>query len=130
MSSETGKLIIWNRITEQVLYKDDQPGIQQITLLEEGEKVLTVSCKEFNSANQLGNDEQKLIAKAIVRSIPDGDTLYKFEFGIKSIPGIPFRQTHVSADGQYIIATSVDKNGKDALSVSIFSVAYKLITKL
>lgn len=120
MSSETGKLIIWNRITEQVLYKDDQPGIQQIILLEEGEKVLTVSCKEFNIANQLGNDEQKLTAKVIVRSIPDGDTLYKFEFPIKSIPGIPFRGTVVSADSQYIIATSIDKNGKDALAVRFF----------
>lgn len=118
VSSETGKLIIWNRVTEQVLHKDDQPGIQQITLLQEGEKVLTVSCKEFNSANQLGNDEQKLTAKAIVRSIPDGDVLYKFEYGIKSIPGISFRLAVVSADGQYIIVTSIDKNNKDALAVT------------
>jgi WD40 repeat protein len=120
VSSETGKLIIWNRVTEQVLYKDDQPGIQQITLLEEGEKVLTVSCKEFNLANQLGNEEQKLTAKAIVRSIPDGDLMYKFEFVIKSLPGIPIRLPVVSADGQYIICTSIDKNGKDALAVSWF----------
>lgn len=117
ISSETGKLIIWNRVTEQVLYKDDQPGIQQIILLEDGEKVLAVSCKEFNSANQLGNEEQKLTAKAIVRSVPDGEVLYKFDFPTKSIPGIPFRATVVSADGQYITTTSLDKNGKDALSV-------------
>lgn len=117
VSSETGKIIIWNRVTEQVLYKDDQPGIQQITLLEDGEKFLSVSCPQFNSANQLGNDEQKLTAKAIVRSIPHGEVLYKFEFPIKSIPGIPFRAAVVSADGANIIVTTLDKNGKDALSV-------------
>lgn len=117
ISSETGKLIIWNRLTEQVLYKDDQPGIQQIIMLEDGDKVLAVSCKEFNSANQLGNEEQKLTAKAIVRSVPDGEVLYKFEFPIKSIPGISFRATVVSADCQYITATSLDKNNKDALAV-------------
>jgi hypothetical protein len=68
-------------------------------------------------ANQLGNDEQKLTAKLIVRSIPDGEVLYKFEFIIKSIPGFPFRHPNVSADGQFIIATTIDKNNKDALAI-------------
>lgn len=117
VSSETGKIIVWNRVTEQVLYKDDQPGIQQITLLEEGEKFLTVSCQQFNSANQLGNEEQKLISKAIVRSLPHGDVLYKFEFSIKCVPGVPFRPAVVSADGASIIVSTLDKNGKDSLSV-------------
>jgi NACHT domain- and WD repeat-containing protein len=117
ISSETGKMIIWNRVTEQVLYKDDQPGVQQLTLMEDGEKFLAVSCPQFNSANQLGNEEQKLSAKAIVRSIPHGEILYKFEFPIKSIPGIPFRAAVISADGGNIIVTTLDKNGKDALSV-------------
>lgn len=117
VSSETGKIIIWNRVTEQVLFKDDQPGIQQITLLDESEKFIAVSCPQFNSANQLGNDESKLTAKAIVRNIPDGEEIYKFEFQIKCIPGIPFRPAVISSDGAYITVLTLDKNGKDALSV-------------
>ena len=117
ISSETGKIIVWNRVTEQVLYKSDQPGIQQITLLEHGEKFLAVSCPNFNSANQLGNEEQKLTAKAIVRSIPDGEILYKFEYPVKSIPGVSFRMAVVSADCSTITVATIDKTNKDSLSV-------------
>lgn len=71
VSSETGKIIIWNRVTEQVLAKDDQPGIQQITFFENGEKYLAVSSPNNNS-NLLNNPEEpnKLMATAIVRGIP------------------------------------------------------------
>lgn len=117
VSSETGKIIIWNRITEQVLFKDDQPGTQQITLLEDGEKFIAVSCPQFNSANQLGNDESKMTAKAIVRNIPDGEEIYKFEYPVRCIPGIPFRPAVISSDGAYITVLTLDKNSKEALSV-------------
>lgn len=107
---------MWNRVTEQVLYKDDQPGIQQITLLDNGEKCLVVSCPNLSNANQMSED-QKLTAKAIVRSIPDGEILYKFEYAVKSVAGVPFRCAVVSADGSLIITATIDKTNKDALSV-------------
>ena len=116
VSAETGKVIIWNRVTEQVLYKDDQPGIQQITLLDNGEKCLVVSCPNLSHANQASED-QKLNAKAIVRSISDGEILYMFEYPVKSVAGVPFRCAVVSADGSLIITATIDKTNKDALSV-------------
>lgn len=79
ISSETGKLLIWNRVTEQVLFRDDQPGIQQITLLENGEKFLTVSCPNINQVLASNSDESQLKATAIVRHIPS-----KFELFLNS----------------------------------------------
>lgn len=71
ISSETGKILIWNRVSEQVLFRDDQPGIQQITFLEDGAKVMTVSCPNLNSNNAGGNEENnKLIAITTVRTVP------------------------------------------------------------
>lgn len=71
ISSETGKLLIWNRITEQVLFRDDQPGIQQITLLDNGDKVLTVSCPKINIALASNNaDDMTLKSTGIVRHLP------------------------------------------------------------
>lgn len=68
ISSETGKLLIWNRVSEQVLYRDDQPGIQQIKFLDGGEKVLAISCANINrTVNEESGD---LIATAKIRSIP------------------------------------------------------------
>lgn len=70
ISSETGKLLIWNRVTEQVLFRDDQPGIQQIKLLENGEKILTVSCPNFNQVLASNSDESQLKATGTVRHLP------------------------------------------------------------
>lgn len=68
LSSETGKLLIWNRVSEQVLFRDDQPGIQQIKFLDGGEKVLSISCANINRA--VNEESGDLIAVARVRSIP------------------------------------------------------------
>lgn len=72
ISSETGKFLIWNRVSEQVVYRDDQPGIQQITLMDYGYKVLTVSVPNINQRDILaGSDEtNRLTAITTVRSIP------------------------------------------------------------
>lgn len=67
VSSETGKILVWNRVSEQVLYRDDQPGIQQIKFLEHGEKVLSISCTNIN---KICDDESGLLALAQVRSLP------------------------------------------------------------
>nr|CAD7425562.1 unnamed protein product [Timema monikensis] len=40
---ESGNVLIWNRLTEQVLFKEEQPGIKQIILLENGMRFLAIS---------------------------------------------------------------------------------------
>lgn len=79
ISSETGKFLIWNRISEQVIYRDDQLGIQQITLMDYGYKVLTVSCPNINkkaaaavteAAAAAGEETSRLTAITTVRSVP------------------------------------------------------------
>jgi NACHT domain- and WD repeat-containing protein len=72
ISSETGKILVWNRVTEQVLSKDDQPGCQQITLLDNGDRFLTISCANLNGAVAMAADDeqQRFTALAIVRVIP------------------------------------------------------------
>lgn len=93
VSSETGKIIIWNRVTEQVLAKDDQPGIQQITFFENGEKYLAVSSPNNNS-NLLNNPEEpnKLMATAIVRGIPGK---CKFEINFLKYTYVMHRSTNL-----------------------------------
>lgn len=127
ISSETGKVLIWNRVSEQVIYRDDQPGIQQITFMENNEKVLIVSCANINAsaAQQAEGDgtaaggsvPNKLNALATVRPIPDGQVLFSFEFPVRTIPGIPFRCAVITADGAHIVVVSVDKGNKDCVSV-------------
>lgn len=74
VSSETGKILIWNRVSEQVLFRDDQLGIQQIKYLQNGEKVLVISCKALTKkdpAKAIGDDEKAALqAVAIVRTVP------------------------------------------------------------
>lgn len=77
ISSETGKFLIWNRVSEQVVYRDDQPGIQQITLMDYGYKVLTVSVPNINQRDLLaaaaagaGDEPNRLTAITTVRAVP------------------------------------------------------------
>lgn len=71
ISSETGKFLIWNRVSEQVIYRDDQPGIQQITFMDYGYKVMIVSCPNINQKEPKEGDEaNRLIATTTVRTVP------------------------------------------------------------
>lgn len=118
ISSETGKLLIWNRVTEQVLARDDQPGIQQISLLENGERFLTVSCPNINAALASNSaDECNLKATGIVRHIPSGAIQYSFEYPVRVVPGLAFRTAVVSSDEAYIITVTLDKSNKDCMGV-------------
>lgn len=70
VSSETGKILIWNRVSEQVLFRDDQPGIQQIKFLDNGERVLSISCKNINRKDSIAGEEAAALnALAKVRNI-------------------------------------------------------------
>jgi NACHT domain- and WD repeat-containing protein len=115
VSSETGKILVWNRVTEQVLAKDDQPGCQQITLLDNGERFLTISCS--NVAAAINEEDNRCTAVAIVRMIPGGQMVFSFEYPIRIVPGLPFRSAAISADGAHIVVTTLDKAGRDCISV-------------
>lgn len=114
ISSETGKILIWNRVTEQVLFRDDQPGIQQITFLDGGDKVLTVSSPNINTGN---SDINKFTGIGTLRCVPSGIVKFTFEFQFRMVPGIPFRSAVITADGAHIITISLDKVNKDCISV-------------
>ncbi|XP_039495368.1 NACHT and WD repeat domain-containing protein 2 isoform X2 [Drosophila santomea] len=124
ISSETGKFLVWNRVSEQVVFRDDQPGIQQITLMDYGYKVLTVSVPNINQRDILAaaaggsaDEANRLTAITTMRSVPEGAILFRFEFPIRMITGMPFRQSVITADNAYIVVVTVDKSNKDCLGV-------------
>lgn len=47
----------------------------------------------------------------------EGSILFRFEYPIRMVPGLSFRQSVISADGAYIVACSVDKSNKDCVAV-------------
>lgn len=124
LSSETGKLLIWNRVSEQVIHRHDQPNIQQITFLENQEKILVVSLQNPQSVVAAQTEEgvapppnNKFTALATVRTIPEGQIIFSFEFNIRMIPGIPFRCAVLTADWLHIVVVAVDKGNKDIIGV-------------
>ncbi|XP_046986255.1 NACHT and WD repeat domain-containing protein 2 [Schistocerca americana] len=114
VSAESGNILIWNRLTEQVLFKDEQPGVQQITLLEGGAKFLAVSKSE---ATQGSNEGMRVNATGVVRSIPEGTKLYSFEYPVRCTPGVPFKPGVVTCDDSYIVVLGADKGARDCLYV-------------
>ncbi|KAE9539917.1 hypothetical protein AGLY_005169 [Aphis glycines] len=111
--SESGNLLIWNRILCRVIFKQQQPGIQQIMLLDDATKCLTVSKQEeINLETQ-----QNIDATAIVRSIPDGKTIYLFDYQVRNVTGMEFKELVVTADGLNLIALASDKGHREALHI-------------
>lgn len=53
-------------MTEMVVFKEEQPGIKQITLIEDGTKVLSIS----KPTNPTGTDVVRTTATVCVREIP------------------------------------------------------------
>lgn len=47
----------------------------------------------------------------------EGNILFRFEYPIRMVPGLPFRQSVISADTAYFIVCTVDKANKDCLAV-------------
>lgn len=111
--SESGNLLIWNRILCRVIFKQQQPGIQQLMLLDEATKCLTVSKQEDINVET----QQNIDAKAIVRSIPDGKTIYLFDYQIRYATGMEFKDLVVTADGLNLIALASDKGHREALQI-------------
>lgn len=66
ISAESGNILIWHRLTQQVVFKDEQPGIRQLTLMEGGTKILAIS----KPSNPPGVDFVRTVATVCVRHIP------------------------------------------------------------
>lgn len=66
ISAETGNILIWLRLTQQVVYKDEQPGIRQLSLIDNGHKVLSIS----KPSNPPGTDFVRTTATVCVREVP------------------------------------------------------------
>lgn len=57
---------MWNRITEQVLFKEEQTSVKQLTLIENSSKFLAVS----RPNNPAGVENMRTTATLIMRNIP------------------------------------------------------------
>ncbi|XP_058799223.1 NACHT and WD repeat domain-containing protein 2 isoform X2 [Phymastichus coffea] len=113
ISTESGNVLIWNRITEQVLFKDEQADVRQLMLIQDGSRFATVS----RPNNSPGIESIKTTATFIMRSIPDGTTLFIFEYPVRSNTGIPFREVVITCDGNHLVVPAAEKGSRDCIMV-------------
>lgn len=66
VSTESGNVLIWNRITEQVLFKEEQQHVRQLMLVENSSKFIAVS----RPKNPAGVENMKTTATLFMRTIP------------------------------------------------------------
>lgn len=66
VSTESGNILIWNRITEQVLFKEEQTNVKQLTLIENSSKFIAIS----RPNNPTGVENVRTTATLVMRSIP------------------------------------------------------------
>lgn len=66
VATESGNVLVWNRITEQVLFKEEQPNVKQLTLIENSSKFMAVS----RPNNPAGVENVRTTATLVMRSIP------------------------------------------------------------
>ncbi|KAI5640011.1 NACHT and WD repeat domain-containing protein 2 [Phthorimaea operculella] len=111
ITAESGNVVIWDIAGEkQVIFKEEQKGVKQVVLLEDGTKFLTVSLKvpPETSTDNLG------VATIVARTIPEGTRIYSSEYQVR---GSTFREIVVTADENHIAAPGADKAGKDCLHI-------------
>ncbi|XP_015602008.1 NACHT and WD repeat domain-containing protein 2 isoform X2 [Cephus cinctus] len=113
ISTESGNVLIWNRITEQVLFKEEQPGIRQLSLIQDTSKFLTVS----RPSNPPGVESVRTTATLVVRNIPDGITIFSLEYPVRSHTGTPFRQVVVTSDESHLAVPAADKGNRDCVII-------------
>ncbi|KAJ8916564.1 hypothetical protein NQ315_000208 [Exocentrus adspersus] len=113
ISAETGNILIWLRLTQQVIFKDEQPGIRQLTLIENGTRILSIS----KPSNPPGTDFVRTTATVCVREIPSGEMVYSFEYPVRSTTGVPFKPAIVTADNQNLVIIAADKTNRDCIIV-------------
>uniref|UniRef100_A0A6P7FQL4 NACHT and WD repeat domain-containing protein 2 n=1 Tax=Diabrotica virgifera virgifera TaxID=50390 RepID=A0A6P7FQL4_DIAVI len=113
MSAESGNILIWLRLTQQVIFKEEQPGIRQLTLVDSGTKIISIS----KPSNPPGTDCVRTVATVCVREIPNGEMVYSFEYPVRSITGVPFRPAVVTSDNQHLVMSGADKTNRDCIFV-------------
>ncbi|CAG9829633.1 unnamed protein product [Diabrotica balteata] len=113
MSAESGNILIWLRLTQQVIFKEEQPGIRQLTLVDNGTKIISIS----KPSNPPGTDCVRTVATVCVREIPNGEMVYSFEYAVRSITGVPFRPAVVTSDNQHLVMSGADKTNRDCIFV-------------
>ncbi|VEN47743.1 unnamed protein product, partial [Callosobruchus maculatus] len=113
ISAESGNFLIWLRLTQMVIFKEEQPGIKQLTLIEDGTKVLSIS----KPSNPPGTDLVRTTATVCVREVPSGDMVYTFEYPVRSITGVPFRPAVITSDQQYLVLAAADKTNRDCVII-------------
>ncbi|XP_039275654.1 NACHT and WD repeat domain-containing protein 2 [Nilaparvata lugens] len=112
ISSESGNVLVWNRLTEQVISKQEQPGIKQLTFLEEsGSKIFAISRPSG------AEGQSKVTATGIARTIPDGNKLFSFDYPVRAAAGLGFKEAVVTADGASIVVLAADKGHREAVHV-------------
>ncbi|XP_050688331.1 NACHT and WD repeat domain-containing protein 2-like [Eriocheir sinensis] len=103
VSTESGNVLIWNVRAEAVVFKTEQKNVQQLLLLDDDTKFVTVS--------KVALDTGELSCYLATRSIPSGALVYELDYPIRS-----FRQIAVTADGLFLVIPSIE-GIKDALLV-------------
>ncbi|BES94311.1 NAHypothetical proteinT domain [Nesidiocoris tenuis] len=114
ISAESGNILVWNRVTEQVLFKEEQQGIRQILLLEEGTKILVMSKPLIVAGVE---PPPRTVATGILRTIPNGTTVYSFDYPVRNVPGVNFKDVVITCDSQMIVALAADKGTREAIYV-------------
>ncbi|XP_008551438.1 NACHT and WD repeat domain-containing protein 2 [Microplitis demolitor] len=120
ISIESGNVLVWNRVTEQVLYKKEQLDVRQLSLIQQqtldsnsGIKFIAIS----RPNNPVGIECMKTTATLIMRSIPDGTILFTFEYPVRCHTGTPFRKVATTSDGANFIVPAAEKSTRDCILV-------------
>ncbi|XP_011338040.1 NACHT and WD repeat domain-containing protein 2 isoform X2 [Ooceraea biroi] len=113
VSTESGNVLVWNRITEQVLFKEEQRNVKQLTLIENSSKFMAVS----RPNNPAGVENVRTTATLIMRSIPDGRTIFCLEYPVRSNTGTPFRQVVITSDDAFLAVPAADKGNRDCVII-------------
>ncbi|XP_045112132.1 NACHT and WD repeat domain-containing protein 2-like isoform X2 [Portunus trituberculatus] len=103
VSTESGNVLIWNVRAEAVVFKAEQKNVQQLLLLDDDTKFVTVS--------KVALDTGELSCYLATRSIPTGALVYELEYPMRG-----FRQIAVTADGLFLVIPTIE-GIKDALLV-------------
>ncbi|XP_068248399.1 NACHT and WD repeat domain-containing protein 2 [Palaemon carinicauda] len=103
ISTESGNLLIWNVRAQAAVFKAEQKNVQQLLLLDDDTKCVTVSKVALNTG--------ELSCVLVTRSIPDGAKVYEFDYPIRT-----FRNVAVSADGLFLVIPAAE-GIKDALII-------------
>ncbi|XP_004923513.1 NACHT and WD repeat domain-containing protein 2 [Bombyx mori] len=109
VTAESGCVIIWDTPEKQGIFKEEQKGVKQVLLLEDGTKFITISMQV-----PADNTDNVAVAYIVARTIPDGERIYTAEYDVR---GTGYRAAVVSAEEHHLVAPGVDKSSRDCLHV-------------